>query len=58
MENHINALQLERIHADVLLRPDFDGLSMLEFHRAAEAIEAGETAARKALPQLRALRDA
>jgi len=57
MENRINALQLERTHADVLIRPDFKDLTMLEFHRAVEAIAAGENAARLVLPQLRALRD-
>ncbi len=58
MENRINALQMERNHVDVLIRPDFKDLTMLEFHRAVEAIAAGEKAARLALPQLRALRDA
>lgn len=57
MENRINALQLKHIHADVLIWPDFEDLTMLEFHRAVEAIAAGEKAARLALPQLRALRD-
>ena len=56
MENRINALQLERLHADILIWPDFDDLTMLEFHRAGEAIAAGEKAARTVLPQLRALR--
>jgi len=57
MENRINALQLERMQADVLIWPDFNDLTMLEFHRAIEAIDAGEKAARKALPQIRALCD-
>ncbi|WP_041531872.1 patatin-like phospholipase family protein [Syntrophotalea carbinolica] len=58
MENRINALQLDRIHADVFIRPRFDDLTMLEFHRAPEAIAAGEKAAHEVLPQLHALRRA
>jgi NTE family protein len=56
MENRINALQLKDLKADVLIRPDLDHFNMLEFHRAEEAIAAGEKAARNALPLLRGLR--
>lgn len=57
MENRINTLQIANQPADVLIRPEFGDLTMLEFHRAGEAIEAGENAARNALAQLRELRD-
>ena len=40
---------------DLLLTPTINGIGLLEFYRASEAIEAGRQAARDALPQLRAL---
>lgn len=53
MENEINALRLERNHIDVLIRPKLDGINLLEFNRAAEAIHAGVEAT---LPQVKKIR--
>lgn len=58
MENQINALRLERARIDALIRPDFGDLTMLEFHRAAEIIAAGEEAARAMLPRIKRLSEA
>ena len=55
MENEINALRLEKNHVDLLLRPTLPGLTLLEFHRAAEAIESGAEITRRHLPHLRRL---
>jgi NTE family protein len=55
MENEINDLRLERDELDLLIRPDFGDISLLDFHRAAEAIRAGEKEARSLLPQIREL---
>lgn len=42
-------------HADLVIRPDVQGLAWDDFGRANEAIEAGEAAARLALPRIRQL---
>lgn len=55
MENEINALRLSKNHVDLLLRPALRNLTLLEFHRAAEAIKAGTDIARSELPALRKL---
>ena len=55
MENEINALRLQRDAIDLLIRPDLNGITLLEFHRAAEAIRAGEVATRLLAEQIRAL---
>jgi NTE family protein len=55
MENEINELRLARNDIDVLIRPDLSGLTLLEFHRADEAIRAGEAATRPLLRKIRAL---
>ncbi len=55
MENQINALQLERNEADLVIRPDLNGITLLEFNRAAEAIRAGEKEARARLPEILSL---
>lgn len=55
MENQINALRLAENHHDLILRPKCPGVTLLEFHRAAEIIAAGEAAARAALPEIRQL---
>ena len=39
--------------ADVLLSPDVAHIGMLEFHRAAEAIEEGERSVERVLPEIR-----
>lgn len=55
MENQINALRLAENHHDLILRPKCPGVTLLEFHRAAEIIAAGEAAARAALPEIQQL---
>jgi NTE family protein len=55
MENEINALRLERNHLDILIRPDLNDITLLEFHRAAEAIQAGENATRRVVGEIRDL---
>jgi NTE family protein len=55
MENQINALRLAGNHHDLIIRPQCPGVTLLEFHRAAELIAAGERAARQALPEIRQL---
>jgi len=42
-------------HADLVIRPDVQGLAWDDFGRASETIEAGEAAARLALPRIRQL---
>jgi NTE family protein len=55
MENEINQLRLDRNDIDLLIRPGFNNIALLDFHRAAEAIQAGEAAAGKFADQLRSL---
>jgi NTE family protein len=55
MENQINALRLANNHHDLIIRPRCHGVTLLEFHRAAEIIAAGEDATRAALPRIRQL---
>lgn len=55
MENEINALRMAGNSIDLLIRPKFNNLTLLEFHRASEAIEAGEKAARDSLTALKSL---
>jgi NTE family protein len=55
MENQINALRLAENHHDLIIRPKCPGITLLEFHRAAEIIAAGEKAARQALSEVRRL---
>jgi NTE family protein len=55
MENQINQLRLERDDIDLLIRPDLKNIALLDFHRAAEAILAGETAAARVVDRLRTL---
>lgn len=52
MENEINQLRLERNEIDLLIRPDLKSIALLDFHRAAEAIRAGEAAAAHAAYRL------
>src|SRR5262249_15148940 len=42
-------------HADLVIRPEVQGLSWDDFERASDAIEAGEAAARLALPRINRL---
>lgn len=55
MENQINALRLAGNQHDLIIRPKCTGITLLEFHRAAEIIAAGEAATRAALPSIRQL---
>jgi len=55
MENEINSLRLARDEADVLLRPELNGVTLLEFNKAHEIIRAGEEATRAELAVIRAL---
>lgn len=57
MENEINQLRLERNDIDLLIRPDLQGIALLDFHRAAEAIQAGEEAAGIVIDKIRAMAD-
>jgi len=52
LENQINTLRLEKDTVDLLIRPELNGMTLLEFHRAAEAIAAGRSATIGALSQL------
>lgn len=52
MENQINALRLAGNHHDLIIRPKCPGITLLEFHRAAEIVAAGEEATRIALPEI------
>lgn len=53
MENQINNLRLEKVGIDVLIRPTLSQMTLLEFHRASEAIAAGEESTRSVLPEIR-----
>lgn len=55
MENQINALRLASNRHDLILRPRCPGITLLEFHRAAEIIAAGEATAHASLPSIRQL---
>jgi len=48
-------LEIWERHADLVLRPDVQSLAWDDFDRAAEAIEAGAVAARRALPRIEKL---
>jgi NTE family protein len=52
MENLINELHISQNPQDLIIRPTFDGITLLEFHRAKEIIAAGESSARAALPEI------
>lgn len=52
MENLINDLHIRQNPQDLIIRPSFDGITLLEFHRAKEIIAAGESSARAALPEI------
>jgi NTE family protein len=52
MENVINDLHLHQNPSDLIIRPDLDGVTLLEFHKAKEIIAAGEASATAALPDI------
>ena len=51
-QDRITRSRLAGDPADVLLAPKVAHIGMLEFHRAAEAIEEGELSVKKALPEI------
>jgi NTE family protein len=55
MENEINTLRLERNGADLLIRPELSGITLLEFHKADHAIRAGEQASLNNLQKIYSL---
>ena len=52
MENVINELRLRQNPHDLIIRPQLDDITLLEFYRAEEIIAAGEKATRAALPDI------
>lgn len=56
-ESEIVRLRAAANPPDLMLTPIVDGIGLLEFYQAREAIEAGREAARRALPQLRRVRE-
>ena len=44
LENQINSLRLDQEKVDFLIRPELNNITLLEFHKAADAIEAGRLA--------------
>ncbi len=44
LENQINSLRLDNEKVDFLIRPELNNITLLEFHKATEAIEAGRIA--------------
>jgi NTE family protein len=52
MENVINELRLLQNPHDLIIRPQLDDITLLEFYRAEEIIAAGEKATRAALPDI------
>ena len=54
-QDRITRSRLAGDPADIVLSPKVSHIGLLEFHRAAEAIEAGELCVRKVLPELHAL---
>jgi len=49
MENQINSLRMQQDQIDLLIKPDLNNITMLEFHRAEECISAGRMATLSAL---------
>ncbi len=56
MENEINTLRLERNGADLLIRPDLNDITLLEFNKAKQIIHAGAQATREKVALLHTLR--
>lgn len=54
-QDRITRSRLAGDPAEIVLAPKVSDIGMLEFHRAAEAIEAGERCVRRVLPEIRAL---
>ncbi len=56
MQAQLSMARLSFFPADLVLDPDTDDMQIADFHRAGQAIQAGQDAARRQLEQLRALR--
>ena len=54
VQDFVSRIRLAADPVDVLIAPDVADIGWMEFHRAAEAIEAGENAVLAALPRIRA----
>ena len=52
MENVINELHLSQNPKDLVIRPELEGVTLLEFYKADEIIAAGEASARAALQDI------
>ena len=52
MENVINELHLRQNPHNLIIRPQLEGITLLEFHRAKEVIAAGEAATKAVLPEI------
>ena len=57
VQDFVSRIRLAADPVDVLIAPDVGQLGWLEFHRAAEAIEAGEAAVASSLPAIRSFID-
>lgn len=55
MQLQISENRLNNEPADLIIRPDLSGTAAMDFHRGAQAIEAGEQAARNMLPAIKKL---
>jgi NTE family protein len=53
VQDFVSRIRLAADPVDVLIAPDVANIGWMEFHRAAEAIEAGESAVLAALPSIR-----
>ena len=51
-EYEISRLRLLHDRPHILIEPDTSSIKSRDYHRAAEAIQIGEEAARKALPEI------
>ena len=57
VQDFVSRIRLAADPVDILIAPDVGELGWLEFHRAAEAIEAGEAAVAESLPAIRSFID-
>lgn len=57
MESRVAELQISHFPPDILMRPSIEGIQILEFQKAKQAIEAGEKVARKHMEEILALNE-
>jgi NTE family protein len=55
MQVRITRSRLAGEPADILIRPRLANFALMDYHRAAQAIEEGERAALKAIPEIKDL---